>query len=165
MIPENATLFSIFLLRKGIHEKTPCDVTACRREYLRTAPGSEERLDRLVDRLGARTSLEFYPLCELISCHAGEGETAPFGGGIRESLGENTPAGYGDIRRVLFMLLTQMRIFVARTSVAAARAREIPGIFESVRQSPSMYRCWWTQFWTVVVNIALVDDAANPFSY
>ncbi|GBM92297.1 hypothetical protein AVEN_259146-1 [Araneus ventricosus] len=32
---------------KGIHEKTPCDVTACRREYLRTAPRSEERLDRL----------------------------------------------------------------------------------------------------------------------
>ncbi|GBM32517.1 hypothetical protein AVEN_176306-1 [Araneus ventricosus] len=47
MIPENATLFSIFLLGKGIHEKTPCDVTACRREYLRTAPRSEERLDRL----------------------------------------------------------------------------------------------------------------------
>ncbi|GBM72308.1 hypothetical protein AVEN_81902-1 [Araneus ventricosus] len=47
MIPENATLFSIFLLGKGIHEKTPCDVTACRREYLRTAPGSEECLDRL----------------------------------------------------------------------------------------------------------------------
>ncbi|GBN14319.1 hypothetical protein AVEN_208791-1 [Araneus ventricosus] len=47
MILENATLFSIFLLGKGIHEKTPCDVTACRREYLRTAPGSEERLDRL----------------------------------------------------------------------------------------------------------------------
>ncbi|GBO44396.1 hypothetical protein AVEN_243883-1 [Araneus ventricosus] len=54
--------------RKGIiHEKIPCDVTACRREYLRTAPGSEERLDRLVDRLEARTSLEFYPLCELVS--------------------------------------------------------------------------------------------------
>ncbi|GBM76127.1 hypothetical protein AVEN_205239-1 [Araneus ventricosus] len=32
---------------KGIHEKTPCAVTACRREYLRTAPGSEECLDRL----------------------------------------------------------------------------------------------------------------------
>ncbi|GBM23549.1 hypothetical protein AVEN_237928-1 [Araneus ventricosus] len=64
MIPENATLLSIFLLGKGIHEKTPCDVTACRREYLRTAPGSEE----VVDRLGARTSLEFYPLCEL-SCY------------------------------------------------------------------------------------------------
>ncbi|GBN58903.1 hypothetical protein AVEN_107654-1 [Araneus ventricosus] len=47
MIPENATLFSIFLLGKGIHEKTPCDITACRREYLRTAPRSEERLDRL----------------------------------------------------------------------------------------------------------------------
>ncbi|GBO16752.1 hypothetical protein AVEN_16040-1, partial [Araneus ventricosus] len=31
---------------KGIHEKTPCDVTACRREYLRTAPRSEEGLDR-----------------------------------------------------------------------------------------------------------------------
>ncbi|GBM46512.1 hypothetical protein AVEN_109509-1 [Araneus ventricosus] len=61
MIPENATLFSIFLLGKGIHEKTPCDVTACRREYLRTASGSEE----VVDRLGARASLEFYPLCEL----------------------------------------------------------------------------------------------------
>ncbi|GBM87600.1 hypothetical protein AVEN_119530-1 [Araneus ventricosus] len=68
MIPENATLFSIFLLGKGIHEKTPCDVTACRREYLKTAPRSEERLDRLVARLEARTSLEFYPLCELISC-------------------------------------------------------------------------------------------------
>ncbi|GBN79622.1 hypothetical protein AVEN_248564-1 [Araneus ventricosus] len=26
--------------------------------------------------------------------HAGEGETAPFGGSIRESLGENTPAGF-----------------------------------------------------------------------
>ncbi|GBM76665.1 hypothetical protein AVEN_94255-1 [Araneus ventricosus] len=25
--------------RKGIHENTPCDVTARRREYLRTAPG------------------------------------------------------------------------------------------------------------------------------
>ncbi|GBN14850.1 hypothetical protein AVEN_165666-1 [Araneus ventricosus] len=47
MIPENATLFSIFLLGKGIHEKTPCEVTACRREYLRKAPRSEERLDRL----------------------------------------------------------------------------------------------------------------------
>ncbi|GBN70942.1 hypothetical protein AVEN_235214-1 [Araneus ventricosus] len=47
MILENATLFSIFLLGKGIHEKTPCDVTACRREYLRTAPGSEECIDRL----------------------------------------------------------------------------------------------------------------------
>ncbi|GBO40976.1 hypothetical protein AVEN_116339-1 [Araneus ventricosus] len=47
MIPENATLFSIFLLEKGIHEKTPCDVTACRREYLRTALRSEERLYRL----------------------------------------------------------------------------------------------------------------------
>ncbi|GBL86200.1 hypothetical protein AVEN_131943-1 [Araneus ventricosus] len=44
MIPENATLFSIFLLGKGIREKTPCDVTACRREYLRTAPSSEEGL-------------------------------------------------------------------------------------------------------------------------
>ncbi|GBN15214.1 hypothetical protein AVEN_200736-1, partial [Araneus ventricosus] len=65
MIPENATLFS--LLGKGIHEKTPCDFTASRREYLRTEPRSEERLDRLVDRLEARTSLEFYPLCELIS--------------------------------------------------------------------------------------------------
>ncbi|GBN58341.1 hypothetical protein AVEN_124615-1, partial [Araneus ventricosus] len=32
---------------KGIHEKTPCDVTACRREYLRTALRSEERLYRL----------------------------------------------------------------------------------------------------------------------
>ncbi|GBO37960.1 hypothetical protein AVEN_171276-1 [Araneus ventricosus] len=64
MIPENATLFSIFLLGKGIHEKTPCDVTACRREYLRTALRSEERLDRR-DRLGARMSLEFYPQCEL----------------------------------------------------------------------------------------------------
>ncbi|GBN13715.1 hypothetical protein AVEN_126558-1 [Araneus ventricosus] len=49
--------------RKGIHEKTPYDVTACRREYLRTAPGSEV----VVDRLGAGTSLEFYPLCELVS--------------------------------------------------------------------------------------------------
>ncbi|GBN98075.1 hypothetical protein AVEN_269144-1 [Araneus ventricosus] len=38
MIPENATLFSIFLQGKRIREKTPCDVTACRREYLRTAP-------------------------------------------------------------------------------------------------------------------------------
>ncbi|GBN39812.1 hypothetical protein AVEN_67836-1 [Araneus ventricosus] len=53
--------------RKGIHEKTPCDVTACRREYLRTAPRSEERLDRLDAHLEARTSLEFHPLCELIS--------------------------------------------------------------------------------------------------
>ncbi|GBN43067.1 hypothetical protein AVEN_112087-1 [Araneus ventricosus] len=44
MIPENATLFSIFLLGNGIHEKTPCDITACRREYLRTALRSEERL-------------------------------------------------------------------------------------------------------------------------
>ncbi|GBO04290.1 hypothetical protein AVEN_2553-1 [Araneus ventricosus] len=34
-------------LGKGIHEKTPCDVTACQREYLITAPRSEERLDRL----------------------------------------------------------------------------------------------------------------------
>ncbi|GBM61769.1 hypothetical protein AVEN_72677-1, partial [Araneus ventricosus] len=32
---------------KGIREKTPCDVTACRREYLRTALRSEERLYRL----------------------------------------------------------------------------------------------------------------------
>ncbi|GBN28282.1 hypothetical protein AVEN_240911-1 [Araneus ventricosus] len=47
MIPEKATLFSIFLLGKGIHGKTPCDVTACRREYLRTAPRPEERLYRL----------------------------------------------------------------------------------------------------------------------
>ncbi|GBO34927.1 hypothetical protein AVEN_6188-1 [Araneus ventricosus] len=39
--------FLIFLLGKGIHEKTPCDVTACRREYLRTAPGRERRLYRL----------------------------------------------------------------------------------------------------------------------
>ncbi|GBM27173.1 hypothetical protein AVEN_108497-1 [Araneus ventricosus] len=34
MIPENATLFSISLLGKKytrMHEKTPCDVTACRR--------------------------------------------------------------------------------------------------------------------------------------
>ncbi|GBO15637.1 hypothetical protein AVEN_175110-1 [Araneus ventricosus] len=61
MISENATLFSIFLLGKGIHEKTPCDVTACRREYLRTALTSEERLYRL----GARMPLEFYPQCEL----------------------------------------------------------------------------------------------------
>ncbi|GBN26206.1 hypothetical protein AVEN_62933-1, partial [Araneus ventricosus] len=30
--------------RKGIREKTPCDVTTCRREYLRTAPSSEEHL-------------------------------------------------------------------------------------------------------------------------
>ncbi|GBM67132.1 hypothetical protein AVEN_194996-1 [Araneus ventricosus] len=30
-------------------------------------PRSEERLDRLVDRLETQTSLEFYPLCELIS--------------------------------------------------------------------------------------------------
>ncbi|GBN27364.1 hypothetical protein AVEN_228809-1, partial [Araneus ventricosus] len=52
------------LTGKGIHEKTPCDITACWREYLRTAPGSEV----VVDRLGARTSLEFYPLCEL-SCY------------------------------------------------------------------------------------------------
>ncbi|GBM95500.1 hypothetical protein AVEN_101487-1 [Araneus ventricosus] len=67
MIPENATLFSIFLLGKGIHEKTPCDVTAGRREYLRTAPSSEERLglDRR-DRLGERMPLEFYPQCELV---------------------------------------------------------------------------------------------------
>ncbi|GBL99774.1 hypothetical protein AVEN_162791-1 [Araneus ventricosus] len=47
MIPENATLFLIFLLGNGIHEKTPCDVTACRRECLRTALRSEERLYRL----------------------------------------------------------------------------------------------------------------------
>ncbi|GBN91401.1 hypothetical protein AVEN_82180-1 [Araneus ventricosus] len=47
MIPENATLFSIFLLGKRIHEKTPCDITACRREYLRSEPRSEERLYRL----------------------------------------------------------------------------------------------------------------------
>ncbi|GBM18790.1 hypothetical protein AVEN_30195-1 [Araneus ventricosus] len=40
-------LFSIFQLGKGIHEKTPCDVTACRRVYLRTAPRSEEHLDQL----------------------------------------------------------------------------------------------------------------------
>ncbi|GBN75589.1 hypothetical protein AVEN_197380-1 [Araneus ventricosus] len=32
---------------KGIHKKTPCDVTACRREYLRTALRSEECLYRL----------------------------------------------------------------------------------------------------------------------
>ncbi|GBN46030.1 hypothetical protein AVEN_37817-1 [Araneus ventricosus] len=63
MIPENATLFSIFLLGKGIHEKSPCDVTACRREYLRTAPGSEV----VVDRLGARTSLEFYRCASCVS--------------------------------------------------------------------------------------------------
>ncbi|GBN98665.1 Retrovirus-related Pol polyprotein from transposon 297 [Araneus ventricosus] len=49
---------------KGIHEKTPCDVTACRREYLRTAPRPEQRLDRR-GRLGARMPLEFYPQCEL----------------------------------------------------------------------------------------------------
>ncbi|GBN98728.1 Techylectin-5A [Araneus ventricosus] len=67
MIPENATLFSIFLLGKGIHEKTPCDVTACRREYLRTAPSSEERLLIDWDHLGARMPLEFYPQCELHS--------------------------------------------------------------------------------------------------
>ncbi|GBM42944.1 hypothetical protein AVEN_140824-1 [Araneus ventricosus] len=66
MIPENATLFSKLLLGKGIHEKTLCDATARRREYLRTAPSSEERLglDRR-DRLGARMPLEFYPQCEL----------------------------------------------------------------------------------------------------
>ncbi|GBM85753.1 hypothetical protein AVEN_232245-2-1, partial [Araneus ventricosus] len=32
---------------KGIHEKTPCEITACRGEYLRTALRSEERLYRL----------------------------------------------------------------------------------------------------------------------
>ncbi|GBN96760.1 hypothetical protein AVEN_173332-1 [Araneus ventricosus] len=58
------------LVGKGIPEKTPGDVTACRREYLRTAPSSEELLDldRLATRFEARTSSEFYPLCELISC-------------------------------------------------------------------------------------------------
>ncbi|GBL70962.1 hypothetical protein AVEN_80155-1 [Araneus ventricosus] len=65
MNPENATLFSIFLLGKGIHEKTPCDVTACRREYLRTATRSEVCCSSgsLIDwdRLGARMPLEFYP--------------------------------------------------------------------------------------------------------
>ncbi|GBO29784.1 hypothetical protein AVEN_93591-1 [Araneus ventricosus] len=30
--------------RKRIREKTPCDVMACRREYLRTVPSSAERL-------------------------------------------------------------------------------------------------------------------------
>ncbi|GBN05094.1 hypothetical protein AVEN_1059-1 [Araneus ventricosus] len=30
--------------RKRIREETPCDVTACRREYLRTVPISAERL-------------------------------------------------------------------------------------------------------------------------
>ncbi|GBM37894.1 hypothetical protein AVEN_193406-1 [Araneus ventricosus] len=39
--------FTVGKARKGIHEKTPCDVTACRREYLRTALRSEERLYRL----------------------------------------------------------------------------------------------------------------------
>ncbi|GBL79879.1 hypothetical protein AVEN_28937-1 [Araneus ventricosus] len=66
MIPENATLFSIFLLGKGIHEKTPCDVTACRREYLITAPRSVWFFIDW-DRLGARMPLEFYPQCELHS--------------------------------------------------------------------------------------------------
>ncbi|GBN34009.1 hypothetical protein AVEN_214988-1 [Araneus ventricosus] len=44
---------------KGIPEKTPGDITACRREYLRTALRSEERLYRL------GSPLEFYPQCEL----------------------------------------------------------------------------------------------------
>ncbi|GBN08150.1 hypothetical protein AVEN_1024-1 [Araneus ventricosus] len=40
MSPENASLFSISLLGKEIYEKTSCVVTACRREYIRTAFGS-----------------------------------------------------------------------------------------------------------------------------
>ncbi|GBM38502.1 hypothetical protein AVEN_24594-1 [Araneus ventricosus] len=47
MIPENATLFSIFLLGKGIPEKTPGDVTACRREYLRRHLDQRGVFDRL----------------------------------------------------------------------------------------------------------------------
>ncbi|GBO08196.1 hypothetical protein AVEN_116971-1 [Araneus ventricosus] len=40
MIPENATLFSISLLGKKdawMYEKTPCDFSACRVEYIRSA--------------------------------------------------------------------------------------------------------------------------------
>ncbi|GBL77686.1 hypothetical protein AVEN_152910-1 [Araneus ventricosus] len=59
MIPENATLFLISLLGKGIHEKTPCDVTACRSEYIRTAFGSEGVC------LSIRTTWEFRLQCEL----------------------------------------------------------------------------------------------------
>ncbi|GBN85477.1 hypothetical protein AVEN_206610-1 [Araneus ventricosus] len=53
--------------RKKNTRETPCDVTACRREYLRTAPSSGERLLIDWDHLGARMPLEFYPQCELVS--------------------------------------------------------------------------------------------------
>ncbi|GBN51123.1 hypothetical protein AVEN_215144-1 [Araneus ventricosus] len=72
-LPSNASLMvgKRVLQGKGIREKTPCDVTACRREYLRTATRSEWCCSSgsLIDwdHLGARMPLEFHPQCELVS--------------------------------------------------------------------------------------------------
>ncbi|GBO32855.1 hypothetical protein AVEN_188086-1 [Araneus ventricosus] len=43
----------------------PCDVTACRGRLYKKSAWMTEGMLIDWDRLGARTSLEFYPLCEL----------------------------------------------------------------------------------------------------
>ncbi|GBN38561.1 hypothetical protein AVEN_9046-1 [Araneus ventricosus] len=63
---KGAGIFSIFLLGVKIrlirHIIIPCDVTACRGKLYKESAWMTESV---VDCLGARTSLEFYPLCEL----------------------------------------------------------------------------------------------------
>ncbi|GBN18019.1 hypothetical protein AVEN_109882-1 [Araneus ventricosus] len=64
MIPENATLSSISLLGTKISSnvrENPCDVAACRREYIRAALGSVRCVHPL------ERTLEFRLQCELES--------------------------------------------------------------------------------------------------
>ncbi|GBL98007.1 hypothetical protein AVEN_126896-1 [Araneus ventricosus] len=67
-------------------QKIPCDVTVCHGRLYKESAWMTEVLLIDWDRLGARTSLEFYPLCKLISCKRPSGSSVDPLGTILEFL-------------------------------------------------------------------------------
>ncbi|GBN59926.1 hypothetical protein AVEN_53085-1 [Araneus ventricosus] len=69
---KGAGIFSIFLLGEKIRHECARSFHVTKRSdgenYIRRALGRRRWLLVDWDRLGSRTSLEFYPLCELVSC-------------------------------------------------------------------------------------------------